>query len=90
MGIKTYLYFYIEHMLRNREIFMKWLNITKGYFLVENPEPHCAINHNPDRSITARVHLAYQNTATDYFIEKTIGLRFNDNGIGSFWSHVDS
>lgn len=69
---------------------MKWLNIPEGYSILENPESHCAINHNPNRGITARVHLSYKNKKTEFIATKIINLRFIGEGAQTSWAYVDS
>lgn len=68
-----------------------WLNIPEGCFILESPEPHCAINHHSNRSITAKVYLSYQNKKTEFITTKIINLRFVDSdGVQTSWAYVDS
>jgi hypothetical protein len=61
-----------------------------GYSYLDAPEPNCTINHNSDRSITAKVYLSYKNKEDGFITDKTINLKFHDNNGRSFWSYDSS
>jgi len=63
----------------------QYFQIKEGFRLMEQPEPHCAINHESDHIIRARVMLSQQNIVTGLILEKTISLKFIDDGQRSFW-----
>ena len=67
-----------------------YFKIPSGHALIEDPIPHCAINHDSINHITARVFLSHQNLKTGSILTKIINLEFHDNGVQTSWGYKGS